>query len=794
MAKKRTRRFILPLVIGFILVAMSLYGFTLLRSRPGLPVGIMPQDVVRIDDTEIQHPKDIEFVLIQKRIGDWADIELRRGGEAESVRVQLIAFYSGVPFPLIFLLIGLLGYLVGFTVFLLKWEDAKARILYWLAVVFSYSSIISGGTYCLGHVWFSYVPAVLFYLLYPLAPALLFHLSISFGIRRSGAALYSVYSLSLLFAAFFISAVLISTLTLSIDVFRLYISVFNVFRAYMVLLLLLAIFHFIQVYRRARLEENRASIKWIFLGLLLGLGPFIFAYQVPVVLKIRPFLSEEASTVFFIFIPLVFALSIVRFRFLDVDLVINRGLVYSLLTIFTVSLYLFSVRILETLFARVFAIRETAISVGSALLAALAFHPARRKIQEFVDLSFFRQSYDYKKAILQFSEKSQKPLSADALIDEFAECVKAVIPAERLVVYFGKPGLKESRPIHARGLKGGEDFSAFLSQPSGRLWARPDATRTEQDVDFSQGNLLSRNNLEILVPWPIQSPGLKGFLGLGKKKSGQKYGRDDIDLLATLAGELALSLDRLQLQEEVIHERTSKEKFEELNRLKTEFIASVSHELRTPLSSIQGLTELLHEGKIRARAEKEETLDILASESGRLSRLIHNILDFGKIEQQTKTYHFERTEVRPLIEEAVRVIRRSLDEEGFTLHLEWPPGQVWLVADRDAVKQVLLNLLDNAIKYSPKRKEIEIELMAGPTNVEIRVSDRGIGIPAGQVDMIFEKFHRCPDAERINPKGVGLGLKIVNRIMTAHQGEVRVESRPGGGSIFRLIFPGGKTT
>ena len=92
---------------------------------------------------------------------------------------------------------------------------------------------------------------------------------------------------------------------------------------------------------------------------------------------------------------------------------------------------------------------------------------------------------------------------------------------------------------------------------------------------------------------------------------------------------------------------------DEINRLKTEFISSVSHELRTPLSSIQGLTELLQEGKVRDRAKKEELLDVLASESGRLSRLIHNILDFGKIEQQTKIYHFERTEVGPLVEEAV---------------------------------------------------------------------------------------------------------------------------------------------
>jgi len=137
------------------------------------------------------------------------------------------------------------------------------------------------------------------------------------------------------------------------------------------------------------------------------------------------------------------------------------------------------------------------------------------------------------------------------------------------------------------------------------------------------------------------------------------------------------------------------------------------------------------------------------------------------------------------------VFRRCLDEDGFALHLRLPSDPVWLMADRDAVKQVLLNLLDNAYKYSPQRKEIEVQVLVRQAEVEIRVSDRGIGIPAEQKELIFEKFHRGPEAARINPKGVGLGLKIVKHIMTAHRGEVLVEGRPGGGIVFRLIFPGG---
>jgi signal transduction histidine kinase len=445
--------------------------------------------------------------------------------------------------------------------------------------------------------------------------------------------------------------------------------------------------------------------------------------------------------------------------------------------------------VLHDLFSRVFVVRETFVSLGSALLAALAFNPARKKIQGLVDKSFFRQSYDYKRAIHQFSETSQKALSGQALIAEFFGLIETLIPMGRLAVEVDEVGPEGRRPLYSRGLRDGENCSGLPGRAPGLIWARRGATRTEEGVDFSRDALLSKIAAEIVFTLPFQSPDLVGFAIFGPKKSGLKYSRDDIDVLTTLAGELALSLEMLRLQEEVIYERASKEKLDELNRLKTEFISTVSHELRTPMSSIQGLSELLQEGRIKERAKREELVALLASESGRLSRLIHNILDFGKIEQQTKVYHFEATEIGPLVEEAVKVMSYRLEEAGFKRQLKLPPGAVSLTVDRDAVKQVLINLIDNAMKYSPEEKEIEIQVLARPGEVEIQVSDRGIGISPEQRDRIFDKFYRAPEAAQVNPKGVGLGLKIVKHIMDAHRGKVLVVSRPDRGSTFRLIFP-----
>ena len=421
-------------------------------------------------------------------------------------------------------------------------------------------------------------------------------------------------------------------------------------------------------------------------------------------------------------------------------------------------------------------------------MAAVAFHPARKKIQEFVDKSFFRQAYDYRKTILKFNETAQKALTQEELLDFFLANLKKSLPLEKASLFIYSVAPSENRLLFSKGSDGVPNLPLSFGFPSAKVWARRGAATTEADLNFSQDSALAESKVELVLPFPFKSTTLNGYLALGRKKSGERFTREDIDLLVTLIDELSLNVERIKLCEEVIYERASKEKLDELNRLKTEFIATVSHELRTPMASIQSLTEILQEGKIKDKARREELLAIMAAESSRLSRLIHNILDFGRIEQKAKTYHFQRTEVGPLIEEAVGVFRFNLEAEGFALRLNLPQKPAFLDLDRDAIKQVLINLIDNSIKYSTLNKQLEINLLENPEVTEIQVKDKGIGIPVEDQEKIFDMFYRASSAKEINPKGVGLGLKIAKHIMAAHKGEIKVESSPAQGSTFRLIF------
>jgi two-component system phosphate regulon sensor histidine kinase PhoR len=268
-----------------------------------------------------------------------------------------------------------------------------------------------------------------------------------------------------------------------------------------------------------------------------------------------------------------------------------------------------------------------------------------------------------------------------------------------------------------------------------------------------------------------------------------KFTEQDRELLETLAAETAAVLRRIRLQEEVAYERASREKSEELGRLKTEFISSVSHELRTPMTSLQGISQLLQSGKVGDEGRRERLLELMAGECGRLGRFLHNVLDFGRIEQDVKRYEFRETDLKPLVGEVAEIARSATAGDDLDLEVETPEGPVWVEADPDSVRQALLNLVDNAIKYSAGRRRVAVRLAENDDHVEISVGDQGIGIPAEDREKIFEAFFRSPAAVRHDPKGVGLGLKIVKHIMDAHGGTIDLRSNPGQGTTITLQFP-----
>jgi signal transduction histidine kinase len=226
-----------------------------------------------------------------------------------------------------------------------------------------------------------------------------------------------------------------------------------------------------------------------------------------------------------------------------------------------------------------------------------------------------------------------------------------------------------------------------------------------------------------------------------------------------------------------------------LARLKSDFVANVSHELRTPLALIRLYAETLELGRLTTREKHQEYFRIIREESERLTALINNILDFSRIEAGRKEYEFKETNLADLVRSTLDSYRFQIEQNGFAfeenISSDIPPVSV----DREAIARSLLNLVNNALKYSKDDKYIGVSLYRTNGRVNLEVRDHGIGIPPNEHDKIFEKFYRCGDPLVHNVKGSGLGLSLVRHIARAHGGDVVVESNIDKGSKFTIALP-----
>ncbi|MGO8766515.1 MAG: sensor histidine kinase [Limisphaerales bacterium] len=233
-----------------------------------------------------------------------------------------------------------------------------------------------------------------------------------------------------------------------------------------------------------------------------------------------------------------------------------------------------------------------------------------------------------------------------------------------------------------------------------------------------------------------------------------------------------------------------------LNELKSNFVSSVSHELRAPIASVRLMAENLERGKIQNALRQGEYFHFIVQECRRLSALIENVLDFSRIEQGRKQYEFELTDPVALTQTTVKLMEPYGAEKDVRLEYRpAPPVPVpELSLDGRAIQQALLNLIDNAIKHSPKGGTVTVglemvNLDSGAAAISLFVADHGPGIPPEEHEKIFERFYRLGSELRRETQGVGIGLSIVKHIVAAHHGRVSVQSRPGQGSRFTIELP-----
>jgi len=236
----------------------------------------------------------------------------------------------------------------------------------------------------------------------------------------------------------------------------------------------------------------------------------------------------------------------------------------------------------------------------------------------------------------------------------------------------------------------------------------------------------------------------------------------------------------------VFHDVTE---LQRLERVRREFVANVSHELRTPLTAIRGYAETLLDGGLRDPEKAAEFVRVMHRHAERLAALIEDLLDLASVEQGQARIALAPVPLPEVLAQVEALTRPIALEKKQTLTLDLPEDLPRVLADRDRLAQVLINLLDNAVKFTPEGGRIEIRARSGPGKIMVSVEDNGVGIPPQDLGRIFERFYRVERSRDRRVGGTGLGLAIAKHLVQAMGGTIEVESRPGSGTTFHVSLP-----
>jgi signal transduction histidine kinase len=745
-----------------------------------------------IDGFKFSSWEEVELYLDDKSIGDYVTVNYSISRVDHSVKVRLANYYN-IGELIVTFIVGFL--FIGMALFLsIKAPDNKsASIFYWAGSGLGLVILMTAGNYTALPFGYGYFNRIVWLIAYNIISILFIQFVLSFITKPVP---YVKYIIVLLFSLGFISAGILSYLFIDYAVgnnfqsLKSYIYFFDsFFRPFLIVSVLTAISLCVYAFKRADTIEERKKIRWLLLGFFVGPFIYVFFWTLPMYIFGQSPIPETLSLIVLTAIPITFTIAIVRYHFMDINVIVRRSVVYTIILVGIVLIYV-GLSALAALFIP--QDNPAIVSIVTAVLVAVLLQPVKTGIQKFVDKRFFRLEYDYREEQKRFLEDIKNTNNIDSLAHKIVTQADELIPVEKIGFFVLKEPENRIKLLSNKGF----DILVGRSLKFEKEKLKTDLPlpialkdRIEQGVEVESADLRVFKRWGMVLIFPIKSPSgeFHAFLVLGEKKSGARFYKDDVDLINTVSATAALTIERIKLQEELIVERLESERLDELNKLKSYFVSSVSHELKTPLTSIKMFAEILKE---KAKSEKsQEYLEIIDGESDRLRRLIDNVLDYAKIEKGLQTYNMSLIDLNQLASDVLKLMEYQFKMAKVELINNIKNGKYLINADKGAVEEAMINILSNAIKYSDQNTKVIISTNISDGFVNYKVEDEGIGISKKDLDEIFNPFFRTQSGGPVKAEGAGLGLAIVKHIIDAHKGNIKVESKPGKGSTFTLQFP-----
>jgi len=542
----------------------------------------------------------------------------------------------------------------------------------------------------------------------------------------------------------------------------------------------------------------REKVKYILIGSSITV---FFGVLTTIVLPILGY-SEASilgppSTVFFIgFI----ALSITKYQFLDIKFVLRKSSVY----LFSLSVILLVAIILKYFF--VFAIPNIYIidNLVILLVSLFSFPYIRDYFYKISNKYFFASLYDTQEVITTLSNELGATLDIRRLYSIILNRIEKTLHVKYLTIF-----LKNSNNKFIVEYEKGGDFDVskdfgldenlvemYLKQ--GKIIVRNDLQDSfEKEYEILKKNFLNKE-AEIIIPLIIRSE-LIGMIVLSKKESKDSYNREDVSLLDIIATQSAIALDnsikyeeaknfnvRLEreVEQAVTQLREANEKLVKLDTAKSDFISIASHQLRTPLTVIKGYVSMILEGNFGEIEEKARIpIEKVYESNERLIKLVEHLLNISRIESGRIQYKLEPYDLKNLLDGIINGQKHEAKRKGLDLSFNLPDVEIPLVnIDPPKIRQVIINLIDNAIKYTYKSKKkrgfVLVRLKYLPEKMILRliVEDNGLGISKEDMPNLFKKFSRGKEISIVHTEGTGLGLYVSKQIIEAHDGNIYAES------------------
>ena len=750
-------------------------------------------ELLSVEGLKIDFGEKAEFITDTKNIGNEVAITVLTKRGDKSVIVKLTNFYSAF-YIISTTVVAFLFFIIAVFVLVKKPKLLAAHVYHWASIGIAVMMCLTWSNLNTFPGFSEYILRIPLHLAYLIVPPLFVHFTLIFprdNTTKWRKLLYTYYIVAIVLALLINIAFIYALNVFNDSSIDTYLILFNLVRVYLIIGVIFSISLFVRALTVEKGSVEKKQLKWLLFGFIIGPLSFVLLWVLPILFSGKALVPEELVMMLLCAVPITFAIAIIKYHLLNIDEVLNRSIVYAIVIVLLLVLYSISIFIFVSSFH---VSNQTIVSAIAAVLLAVLFQPMKTKVQQFVDKKFFRVQYNFREELNKFTSTIKNYNDINSLGEYLIREIDFLIPVEKIAFSMID---ERTRKLFIKSQKNFDNIAnkSLRIKPENllRKWFQAAAIKNkveaEADISTIFQNTLIRWEISLVVPIKSVKEELYGFLILGNKKSGTRFSTEDVDLLKDVGINVGTTIERIKLQEQLIREKLTAERLEELNKQKSLFVSTVSHDFKTPLTSIKIFAEMLLENEKRLSDKSKNHLEIIEGETDRLTRLINNVLDFSKIEKGVKEYSFREIHFNKIIKNVIELMQYTLKMKGFNLDTNLEVFDDLIYGDADAITEAIENIISNAIRFSSEKKEIQVFTYAKDNFSCVSVKDNGIGIDQNDLNKIFDPFYRSENAKVQKIEGTGLGLPIVKHIIEAHKGKILIESNPEKGSTFTLCFP-----